>query len=129
MRLTNQKKTSEVSLLLTNDKEIQNLNKKYRNIDAPTDVLAFSQVVNDKNTFETIFPDEYLLGDIVISVETAQRQAFERKHSLLFEIVFLTIHGFLHLLGYDHYAENEKKEMRDLESFIMENVLNDIKIE
>ena len=109
--------------------EIQNLNKKYRNIDAPTDVLAFSQVVNDKNTFETIFPDEYLLGDIVISVETAQRQAFERKHSLLFEIVFLTIHGFLHLLGYDHYAENEKKEMRDLESFIMENVLNDIKIE
>lgn len=129
MRLTNQKKTSEVSLLLTNDKEIQNLNKKYRNIDAPTDVLAFSQVVNDKNTFETIFPDEYLLGDIVISVETAQRQAFERKHSLLLEIVFLTIHGFLHLLGYDHYAENEKKEMRDLENFIMENVLNDIKIE
>ncbi len=129
MKLTNQKETSEVSLLLTDDQEIQKLNKKYRNIDAPTDVLSFSQIDASKCSLHPLCNDEYLLGDIVISVETAQRQADELGHSLLHEINLLLIHGFLHLIGYDHYSKNKTDQMKELEANIMINVLIEIKID
>lgn len=124
MKLTSQKETSEVSLLLTNDQEIQELNKLYRNVDSPTDVLAFSQT---ENGIEFPLLDgkiEYLLGDIIISVETAQRQAAAFGHSLEQELIILAIHGFLHLIGFDHLSESEAGKMKYLEKTIIEKFLS-----
>ena len=87
----------EVSVLLANDRETQSLNGQYRDIDAPTDVLAFAM---REGVDEPLNPD--LLGDLVISVPTAQRQASAHNHSLDVELACLTVHGILHLLGYDH---------------------------
>lgn len=123
MELTNQKEASEVSLLLTDDEEIQSLNKKYRNIDTPTDVLAFSQIEKVNNTPVLCDKEEFLLGDIVISVETAQRQAVELGHSLLYELMLLSVHGFLHLLGFDHDYEKKNDKMKSLEKEIIDTVL------
>ena len=123
MELTNQKEASEVSLLLTDDEEIQSLNKKYRNIDTPTDVLAFSQIEKVNNTAVLCDKEEFLLGDIVISVETAQRQAVELGHSLLYELILLSVHGFLHLLGFDHDYEKKNDKMKSLEKEIIDTVL------
>ncbi len=87
----------ELSLLLTDDIEIQSLNKKYRDLDQATDVLSFPQ---DKEAVNE--SGDTLLGDVVISVETAARQA--KEHHLTFneELILLAIHGILHLLGHDH---------------------------
>ena len=87
----------EVSVLLTNDSAIQSLNRQYRNIDTPTDVLAFAM---REDGDESMNP--HLLGDVIISVPTAQRQAHAHNHSLDVEVANLTVHGVLHLLGYDH---------------------------
>lgn len=87
----------EVSILVTNDSAIQSLNRQYRDIDAPTDVLAFAMREDDGESMNA-----QLLGDVVISVPTAQRQAEAHNHSLDVELATLTVHGVLHLLGYDH---------------------------
>ena len=129
MEITNQKKISEVSLLLTNDKEIHRLNKLYRNIDSPTDVLAFSQV---ENSNEFPLPDnetEYLLGDIVISIETAQRQAALLENSLEYELAVLAVHGFLHLIGFDHISEEDTVRMRNMEKDIIDRFFLELKEE
>jgi probable rRNA maturation factor len=89
---------SEVSVTIVNDEEIHRLNREYRGIDAPTDVLSFEL-------------GGELLGDIVISIETAVRQAKEYGHSLEREIAFLTIHGMLHLLGYNHELKTDERIM------------------
>ena len=125
MELTDQKETSEVSLLLTDDQKIQSLNRKYRGIDAPTDVLAFSQIENLNSLPASKDEKEILLGDIVISVETAQRQAAELGHSLLYELILLSIHGFLHLLGFDHDYEKENDKMKSLETEIINCIFTD----
>jgi len=96
---------TEVSVLLTGDESISILNREYRSIDAPTDVLSFSQRGPD----EHFACQGNLLGDVVISVETAQRQAREQATDLDSEIDMLVAHGLLHLLGYDH-AEPEEAE-------------------
>jgi len=106
------KKGSEVSLLLTNDKEIQNLNKIFRKFDSPTDVLAFS-MSEGSNSFS--LPQEigeYLLGDIIISIETAKKQAKLLGHSLEQELTVLLIHGLLHLLEYDHIEREDSEKMK-----------------
>ena len=123
MILTNQRETSEVSLLLTDDVGIKSLNKKYRDIDAPTDVLAFSQIETLNSLPALNGKEEFLLGDIVISVEMAQRQAAKLGHSLLYELILLSIHGFLHLLGFDHDYENKNDKMKSLEKEIINSVL------
>lgn len=89
--------TCEVSVLLTNDSAIQSLNRQYRNIDTPTDVLAFAMREDGDESMNS-----HLLGDVIISVPTAQRQAHAHNHSLDVEVANLTVHGVLHLLGYDH---------------------------
>lgn len=123
MELTQQKETSEVSLLLTDDKEIHKLNNIYRNIDSPTDVLSFSQI-KDSREFPLLDNEiEFLLGDIVISVETAQRQAALLNNSLEYELIVLAVHGFLHLIGYDHISEEESKKMKSLERKIISHFL------
>ena len=113
MKIMKLKETSEVSLLLTDDQEIQRLNKLYRKIDAPTDVLAFS-LLEEQDHFLKLEVDEfqeYLLGDIVISTETARRQAKELGHSFQYEMVILLIHGLLHLLGFDHINIDDAEKM------------------
>ncbi len=100
---------AEISILLTDDDEIHSLNQTYRGIDRPTDVLSFSQSEGD---FGDIEPD--MLGDVVISVDTAGRQALEKGHSMERELDTLLIHGILHLAGYDH--ENNEKEAEEMEA-------------
>jgi probable rRNA maturation factor len=102
-----QLKKSELSILLTDDDQIQRLNRLYRNIDRPTDVLSFSQRQGD-------LPDHpsALLGDVVISTPTAERQAIERGHSVAAEVTRLLAHGLLHLMGWDHVTPAQDRSMR-----------------
>jgi probable rRNA maturation factor len=95
-----------LSLLFVNDRAIRKINREFRQIDSPTDVLSFP--LGDHSPH----PEMKLLGDIVISVETAQKQARSLGHSLEREITFLLIHGILHLLGWDHErSPQEAKKM------------------
>jgi len=103
--------SAEVCVSLVSDAEIQALNRQYRHKDRPTDVLAFPV-----REGERIQGDEQHLGDVVISVDTARRQAKERGRSLDEELATLLIHGLLHLLGYDHErSPAEARKMRRLE--------------
>jgi len=95
---------AELSLLLTDDAGIQRLNREHRHKDKPTDVLAFPMAEGRPEP-------RGLLGDVVISLETAQRQADARRRSLPEEVRFLLAHGLLHLVGYDHATPTEKREM------------------
>ncbi len=109
---------TEVSVVLGNDQYIHELNRQYRGKDCPTDVLSFA--LNEGEEPEVIdAPGEVLLGDIIISLETATRQAEEYGHSLERELAYLTVHGILHLLGYDHMTEEEKSEMREEEEYVL----------
>jgi probable rRNA maturation factor len=103
--------SSELSILLTNDARIHTINREHRGKDKPTDVLSFPQ-------HEFVAPEKprgklplLLLGDVVISLETALRQAKGRRRSLEDEVRFLLAHGILHLVGYDHATPSEKKVM------------------
>ncbi len=96
---------AELSIFITDDREIQKLNHTWRGIEKPTDVLAFSQ---QEGQGPNLFPD--LLGDVVISIETAKRQAIENGHDIDRELDLLLVHGILHLLGYDH--EQDAKQAR-----------------
>ncbi len=111
---------SELSITLTDDKNIHALNKKYRNIDRPTDVLSFAFRESDEP--QILNAEVEILGDIIISVERAKVQAEEYGHSFLREIIFLEVHGLLHLLGYDHIEESERIEMEGEQKFIMEKL-------
>jgi len=101
-------KEAIVSVLFTDDAEIKDLNQKFRGINRPTDVLSFSMIEGE----EIKSPEpSIILGDIVISLETASHQAQKIKHSLEDEITLLLIHGFLHLLGYNDEKKEDKKKM------------------
>jgi probable rRNA maturation factor len=95
----------EVTLAFVNNKTIQELNFKFLNINAPTDVLSFP--VGEKGA-----DGKYYLGDIIISVPKSHDQAQEQKHSVEREMEILAIHGFLHLLGYEHFKGLEKEEKK-----------------
>jgi len=95
---------AELSVLLTDDPGIQQLNRKYRNKDKPTDVLSFP-MSDESSGFQAV------LGDVVISVETAERQALGRRRPLLEELRFLLAHAILHLIGYDHGTPEQKRDM------------------
>lgn len=115
-------KRTEVSILFADDKFIKKLNRRYRGIDKPTDVLSFCL---QKDKGELKFPqigEENLLGDIVISTETAQRQADSLNHSVEKELTVLLIHGLLHLLGYDHEKEEDYKIMHEKENELLVNI-------
>ena len=113
----------EVSIVLVDDRYIRELNMQYRKIDKPTDVLSFAMresiceepVMND----EAEVCEEDVLCDIIISTETAVRQAAEFGHSLEREIAYLTAHGMFHLLGYDHENEEARAVMREKEERIL----------
>ncbi|MCT7952612.1 rRNA maturation RNase YbeY [Ancylothrix sp. C2] len=111
----------ELSLRLTDDHEIQALNAQYRFQDKPTDVLAFAAL--EVEDFAPAPPEmPVYLGDIVISVDTATRQASERGHSLEFELAWLASHGLLHLLGWDHPDEDSLSEMLNQQALLLEMI-------
>ena len=99
-----------VNLILTDDAEIHILNRDYRGIDAPTDVLSFSQIEGDQ-PFVPPPSGSLALGDVVISVDTAQRQAKEQGHSLEQELAHLAVHGALHLLGYAPETDEDESRL------------------
>lgn len=112
----------EVSVSFVNDKDIHELNLEHRGIDHSTDVLSFPLGENGEYdiNYET---GAYLLGDIVISLETAFRQAQIYGHSLEREVGFLTVHSMLHLLGYDHEESSlQERIMREKEEAILGNL-------
>lgn len=103
---------AELSLTFVDNEEIQRLNKEYRSLDRPTDVLSFA--LEEEQEGELAINGEGLplvLGDIIISVTKAEEQAKEYNHSLSRELGFLALHGFLHLLGYDHMEKEEETKM------------------
>ncbi len=107
----------QLSVAVTTDDEIHTLNRRYADEDRPTDVLAFSQ---DEGEAFIPAPDELRhLGDVIISLETAERQAAEAGHDLDAEMAHLLAHGVLHLLGYDHAEADEEREMRKRERAVL----------
>ena len=109
-----------VSILFTTDSKIHQLNATYRNKDKPTDVLSFSQIEN-----MAILPHHNLLGDVIISLDTAKVQAKKYNHSINHEVLRLLIHGTLHLMGYDHenVSKAEAQKMRNLEKKLFKDYL------
>lgn len=110
-------KPSELSVLLADDPTVHELNKAYRGTDGPTDVLSFSQ--SEGEPFAQ--PEEAVphLGDVIISIDTARRQALEYAVSLHDEVAHLLVHGVLHLLGYNHEETSEAEVMRRHEDAIL----------
>jgi probable rRNA maturation factor len=102
-----QLKDRELSILLTGDNQIQKLNRIYRKKNRPTDVLAFAQHEGELGD-----RSDRLLGDVVVSIPTARRQADARKRDLVSEVTMLLAHGLLHLLGWDHQTDAEDRRMR-----------------
>ena len=109
-----------ISLSLIDNNEIRNLNRDYRGIDRPTDVISFAYL--DGQDRETIYKSGaiVILGDIYISTQKAQEQSQEYNHSLNRELSFLFVHGLLHLLGYDHIEKEDEEIMFDLQNKILE---------
>lgn len=116
-----------MTITLTTPEEIRKINFKYRNIDKETDVLSFPMFekeelkakIKNKN-----FNYEDILGDIIISIEKVKEQAKEYEHSFERELSYMIVHGFYHLMGYDHIEEKDKKLMRPKE----EKILNELRI-
>ncbi|WP_110932129.1 rRNA maturation RNase YbeY [Paenibacillus bouchesdurhonensis] len=122
----------EVALTFVDDEEIHALNREYRGIDRPTDVLSFAMNESLEDEQEIIYELEEgeeledgfgdMLGDIIISVETAKAQSEDYGHSLNREIGFLFVHGFLHLLGYDHQDAASEAEMMGKQEAVLAQV-------
>ncbi len=116
-----------VTITLTNKENIKNINNQYRNIDKETDVLSFPMFEKeelDEKIKNQNFLYEDILGDIIISIERVEKQAKEYEHSFERELSYMVVHGFYHLMGYDHIQEEDKKIMRPKE----EKILNSLKI-
>ena len=111
-----------ISITLTDPKEIRNLNNEYRHIDKETDVLSFPMF--EKSEIENILQGKCIevqdvLGDIIISIPKVEEQAKEYGHSFERELAYMVVHGFYHLMGYDHMEEDDKKEMRQKEDEVL----------
>ena len=112
----------EISLSLVNDEEIHEINKQFRNIDRPTDVLSFPQLTFEEGEEADVNENgEIVLGDIIISVDKAKEQAEEFGHSMKREMAFLAVHSMLHLMGYDHMVDEERKVMEAKQEEILKN--------
>jgi probable rRNA maturation factor len=124
---------AEINVILTDNEEIKNINKSYREVDAPTDVLSFPMVDYETpadfshledNTDDYFNPEtgELLLGDIIVSVEKVVTQAQEYGHSKERELGFLIAHSMLHLFGYDHMEEEERRVMEEKQRMILDKL-------
>ena len=116
-----------ITITLTNPQNIRRINKEFRNIDKATDVLSFpmfeKEELEEKIEMQD-FEHEDMLGDIVISIDKVEEQAREYEHSFERELSYMIVHGFYHLMGYDHIEEDDKKIMRPKE----EKILQELKI-
>lgn len=112
-----------ISIIISDEEYIQEANAKYRNIDKVTDVLSFPMF--EKNEIDVVKMQEEVLGDIIICIPKVKEQAKEYGHSEEREFAYMLVHGFYHLMGYDHMTDEEKEEMRTKE----ENVLSKVGIE
>lgn len=111
-RKENVSESAEVSVTFVNNEEIQQINRDYRHLDKPTDVISFALEEMVEGEVTIVGEDiPVALGDIIISVEKAKEQAEDYNHSFERELGFLAVHGFLHLLGYDHMTEEDEKIM------------------
>lgn len=110
-----------ISITLTIPDVIKEINKEYRNIDKPTDVLSFPMFQRDEiqGLIKKNYEVEDVLGDIIISIPRVKEQAIEYNHSFERELAYMVVHGFYHLMGYDHMEETEKKEMRKKEDEVL----------
>ncbi len=111
----------EVAIVLSDDQKIRKLNREYRDMDSPTDVLSFAYQGDNpwEPDYDDPFPGEDALGDIIISLERAKLQGEEFGHSLVRELGFLVVHGLYHLLGYEHQDPEGEKLMRAKEEEIL----------
>jgi len=107
----------EFNIIIIDNEQIHKINKEYRGVDRPTDVISFA--LEDNN--DITYTDFRLLGDIYISIEKCYEQAKEYNHSRLREISFLTTHGILHLLGYDHMNPEDEAKMFSLQKELLNN--------
>ena len=122
------RKDVELSVVLTDNPGIQELNALHRQIDRPTDVLSFpmfdydenGEIIEDYAEFSKM--GNLCLGDIVISLERAEEQSEEYGHSFVREVTFLTVHSMLHLLGYDHMTPEDEEEMFGYQNAILEEM-------
>ncbi|WP_281815982.1 rRNA maturation RNase YbeY [Vallitalea longa] len=123
----------EISVTITDNEKIKEINKEYRNMDKPTDVLSFplidftrpsnfDEIEEDNDEWFDLDTGELMLGDIIISLERAKQQAQEYDHSLEREIGFLTAHSMLHLMGYDHMIQEEEQVMLSKQKQILNEV-------
>lgn len=110
---------AEVSIVFVDDEFIQHLNRQYRGVDCPTDVLAFPMLEGEPLAGPE---EELLLGDVVVSLPAAQKQKLASGHSLNREIAYLIAHGVLHLLGYDHQTAGQKRVMREKEEAVLKRL-------
>lgn len=106
-----------VSVILTNEDGIQKINSEYRNIDKPTDVLSFPMF--ELKEIEQAKTMEEVLGDIIVCVPVVEKQAVEYEHSFEREFAYMLVHGFYHLMGYDHMEEEDKAKMRAKEEVVL----------
>lgn len=124
---------AEVNVVLTDNASIHEINREYRDIDRPTDVLSFpvleyetagdfTCIDEDDESLFNLETGELLLGDIMISLEKVREQAAEYGHSLKRELAFLVAHSMLHLFGFDHIEEQDRIIMEDKQRIIMENL-------
>jgi len=104
------------NVIIVDNCYIHNLNKEYRHIDRETDVITFAHEDYEKDTFNNI----RILGDIYISIDKAKEQANDYGHSLIRELCFLSVHGFLHLLGYDHMKKSDEEIMFKKQEMILD---------
>ena len=115
-----------VSITLTNPQNIKSINKQYRNIDKETDVLSFPMF--EKEEIKQLLLKDYkiedVLGDIIISIQKVEEQAKLYGHTFERELAYMLVHGFYHLMGYDHIEEKDKEQMRPKE----EKILHDLNI-
>lgn len=120
-------KNVEMNVIVTTPEEIRRINKQYRGVDKETDVLSFPMF--EKEEVEKIQKEgtkiPEVLGDIIISIEQVKKQAEEYGHGFERELAYMVVHGFYHIIGYDHMVEEEKQQMREKE----ENVLKKIGLE
>ncbi len=110
-----------LSVIFVTPEQIHEINRDYRNVDRPTDVISFAMQDNMDDAFTV--EDDYELGDIFINIDAIAQQAESYGHSIRREACFLFCHGLLHLMGYDHMTEEEEKEMFHLQDVILDEVV------
>lgn len=106
-----------ISIILTNEENIQKINKEYRNIDKSTDVLSFPMFQPEE--IEEAKTREEVLGDVIVCIPIVKKQAVEYEHSEEREFAYMLVHGFYHLMGYDHMVEEDKVKMREKEECVL----------